>query len=97
MQNALIYYRQEKEEDIQNAIDYVNEVINKIEKNSLIKGVFVDSYNERTEFDNLINNSLDNIDLIYLNIDILDEFDENLLNQIARADRIQTKNIYEVE
>lgn len=91
MQNAVIYYCQSKEENSEISISYVNELIKDLEKQCAIKGVFVDNYNERTEFYNLINNSLDSIDLIYINNEVLDEFDRKLLEQVAKAEGIFIK------
>lgn len=88
MQNAMIYYCQSKGEDSKSSINYVDELIKELEQHYLIKGVFIDNYNERSEFYTLINNSLSTIDLIYIYNNVLDEFDQKLLDQVAKTENI---------
>lgn len=88
MKNALIYHRSKKYETNEDSITYVKNLIKQLKQHYVIRGVFVDSYNDRSEFYNLINGSLGSIDVVFINNSLIDEFDRKLLDELARAEGI---------
>jgi hypothetical protein len=57
-----------------------------MEENHNIRGVFLETFNDRSELANLINSNLAKIDLLYLNNPIADEFYHRLLHEISRTE-----------
>ncbi|GLB58646.1 hypothetical protein [Cytobacillus sp. NCCP-133] len=93
MANVVIYYNCEQGESTEQAVLRVNELIQFLETHHIIKGVFLDIYNEGTELMELLNSPLSEIDMIYINKDIDNEFDKALIIQLSRAEQFEIKYI----
>lgn len=89
MANVAIYYRLNKVESIKVVVDYIKKLIRKLEDQHVIKGVFIDQHNDRNEFNKLISSPLSQIEFIYLNERIEDEFDNQLLNELFRGEQFK--------
>ena len=87
--NVAIYYQQLKEEDLAQAVDNVIRLIQQLETLHVIKGVFLDNFNESTELMDLLNSPLSEIDIIYINKPIINEFDNALISQLSRTEKFQ--------
>ncbi|GGC97666.1 hypothetical protein GCM10007216_30560 [Thalassobacillus devorans] len=86
MANVAIYYRLTKSEDTGQVIQFINEEIHKFDDQHLIKGVFVDDHKDRTQLNELVNQPLHEIDKLFINEEIDDEFDWKLLNELAKTE-----------
>ncbi|MEF2097314.1 hypothetical protein V3595_22095 [Bacillus sp. CFBP9009] len=84
MKNTVIYYQQKENEANEDSITYIDGVIKQLEKHYIIKGVFIDRYNDRSELYNFINTSPKDTVLIF-NSTPLDTFDQILLDEVART------------
>ncbi|PEZ76352.1 hypothetical protein [Bacillus sp. AFS017274] len=84
MKNTVIYYQQKENEANEESITYIEGLIKQLEKHYIIKGVFIDCYNDRSELYNFINTSPKNTVLIF-NSTPLDTFDQRLLDEVART------------
>jgi hypothetical protein len=87
--NVVIYYQQEENECIEKTIKNINSIIKKLEFQNKIKGVFIDRFGERLEFGELINSPISQIDYIFLNKPLEDDFDNQLLNELARTENFK--------
>lgn len=88
IKQTVIYYQQKKNEINEHSISLINSLIEQLEKQKyVIKGVFVDQYNDRSEFYSLINTSLKNIRIIFISSP-LDKFDQILLDEVARVSNL---------
>lgn len=86
MVNAVIYYHQNQDERFEQAVENINKLIKQIETQHVIKGVFLDSFNERNELVELINSPLSEIDYLFLNKIIEDEFDKQLISELSKTE-----------
>jgi hypothetical protein len=93
--NAAVYYQLTHEETIEQAIENVNKLIHCLESRYVIRGVFLDSFNERSELHELINSYIPKIDILYLNKPISDDFDHQLIYELARTDKFEIKYFFE--
>lgn len=94
MVNIIIYYCLNENETNNQAIEEIQKLISKLENKHIIKGVFIDSYNERHELTELLNSCLSNIDFLYLNKKIIDEFDFQLITELARNENFKIEYFY---
>lgn len=94
MANVAIYYRTAKEQDAIEVIEEIEKVIKVIKES--ITGVYVDSYNHNDEFSNLINQDLSEIEVLYINRKLEDEFDKKLINELARTFQFNIIYFYEM-
>ena len=92
-----IYYRQEEYENIDKSVKKVKKIIEKVEKTHNIIGVFLDSFNDRTEFNELLNSPMNELDILYVNHFFEDEFDRELLFQLSKAEQFAVHYIEEIE
>lgn len=83
MANVVIYYRKDESETPEHAVSRVNELIEKLETHHTIFGVFIDRYNESNELMELLDSPLEEIDYIYMNECINNEFDKELISQLS--------------
>jgi len=72
-----------KKQGSEEVIEEIKNAISTINKN--VTGVYIDSYNHIEEFSNLINQDLSEIEILYLNRNLEDEFDMKLINELART------------
>lgn len=89
MANIAIYYQKDPQELAEQAIQSVNEVIPKLETIHTVKGVFIDLYNENFELFELLNSRLEDIDIIYMNREIQDDFIKELISQLRRYQQFE--------
>lgn len=87
--NLAIYYKKDQNEDTEQAIVRVNKLIQSLETHHTVKGVFVDLFNESTELMDLLNSQLSEIDIIYINKPIDNEFDNELIYQLSRNEQFE--------
>ncbi|MGM0924043.1 MAG: hypothetical protein ACQEWW_23030 [Bacillota bacterium] len=92
MCKAVLYYRQKENENTDETIRDLNSLVKQLEHHYTIKGVYIDRFSSHDEFYNLMNSyQREDIDVIILKEPLNDEFDEILLNEIARTENIRLK------
>ena len=91
MSNVAIYYKQDEEESTEHAVHRLNQFIQSIETHNVVLGVFIDSFNQSSELMDLLNSPLSEIEVIYMNKPLDNEFDNELINQLSRAEQFQIK------
>ncbi|MED3653984.1 hypothetical protein P4489_06530 [Heyndrickxia sporothermodurans] len=91
MANVAIYYQKNKEESTEQAVLHVNELIQQLETHHVIKGVFLDTFNQSIELMELLNSPLSELDYIYLNKPLENEFDNELINQLTRTEQFEIR------
>ncbi|AMQ71490.1 MULTISPECIES: hypothetical protein [Bacillus] len=92
MEIAILYYRQNENESEDEAINNINILLKKyIQKNYNLKAVFFDYIDSRNEFYNLLNISLDDVDVIILPNELNDDFDNKLLSELSKSREIEIK------
>lgn len=89
MANAVIYYKLDQNESTEQAVPRVNELIEKLQTLHTVRGVFMDLSDSSNELMELLNLPLSEIDYIYLNKEIEDDFDMTLLSELSRTDHFQ--------
>jgi hypothetical protein len=89
--NVVIYYCADINESTDQAISNISSMVNKIERNHVLLGVFIDSFGKSTELMEFTTSSLEEIDILYLNKPIDNEFDSELILQLGRADHFKIK------
>jgi len=89
--NVAIYYQKNKEESTEQAVLHVNELIQQLETHHVIKGVFLDTFNQSIELMELLNSPLSELDYIYLNKPLENEFDNELINQLTRTEQFEIR------
>jgi DUF1009 family protein len=87
--NVVIYYNCGQGESIEKAVSRVNELIQYLETHHVIKGVFLDNFNDSNELMDLLNSPLTEIDIIYIDKPIDNEFDNELINQLSRTEQFE--------
>lgn len=95
MGNLVIYYQKKECENTDHAVQYVNELIDKLEKHHSVKGVFLDEYDSKSELIELFNSSLSLIDYVYIEESFNDNFDNDLINQLAKAENFKIKYFHQ--
>ncbi|MDG4655553.1 hypothetical protein P6P90_04785 [Ectobacillus antri] len=96
MENVVIYYQQKQNESTEKAIHYINTLIKKLENRFVIKGVYIDRFENRNEFVDLLQSPLSEIDYIYLEQEITDEFDKQMLNELSKAENFKIKYFHSI-
>jgi hypothetical protein len=94
--NVVIYYCADINESTDQAISNVYSMVNKIEKNHVLFGVFIDSFGNSTELMELTSSPLEEIDILFLNKPIENEFDSKLISQLSRTDHFKIKFFDEI-
>jgi len=89
--NVAIYYQKNKEESTEQAVLHVNELIQQLETHHVIKGIFLDTFNQSIELMELLNSPLSELDYIYLNKPLENEFDNELINQLTRTEKFEIR------
>lgn len=88
MINVLIYYEQENRDTANETIETVNKWVDYLEKNNCkVRGVFIDQSEEYTRLDEIINSSLDKVDILLVG-QIQNSFNRSLLLELARSEGI---------
>lgn len=90
MSNVAIYYKMTDSQHSDDVILEIKEVIRNIDRTVI--GVHIDTYNQSDKFSNLVNQDLSSLDTLYLNKELEDDFDNQLISEIARS--LQFKIIY---
>ena len=96
MIKTLIYYQSKKNENIDQIIEIINMKIKALEPSHVIKGVFIDGFEERKELNELLNVHLVSIDLLIVNKAVKDEFDRKLIIELARTEGFKIKLFSEI-
>ncbi|HDR7276606.1 TPA: hypothetical protein QCX06_004188 [Bacillus paranthracis] len=94
MENVVIYYQQKQNEPTEQAIHYINTLIKRLENHFFIKGVYIDQFENRNEFIDLLQSPLSEINYIYLEQEITDEFDKQMLNELSKTENFKIKYFY---
>lgn len=89
--NIAIYYQKNENESSEQVIILVKKLIQLLEVHHTIKGVFIDRNNESIELMDLINSRLTEIDYIYMNKPINNDFDKELINQLLLTEKFKIK------
>lgn len=89
--NIVIYYCLYNGESVTKSVESVNTLINQLETQHTIKGVYIDNFNESNQLHELLNSPLGEVDYFYLNKPLLDEFDSQLINQLSKAEHFKVK------
>ncbi|KON84840.1 hypothetical protein AF331_12570 [Rossellomorea marisflavi] len=89
MANVAIYYQQAEEENPDEAVLIVKELIKKIRDKHKIMKVFIDNFGEDFEFMELLNSPLLELDYIYINKPINNDFDRQLLDQLKKTEKFE--------
>jgi hypothetical protein len=89
--NVVIYYNKDYDESTEQAVLRVNELIQQIETLHVVKGVYIELLNQSSELMDLLNSPLSEIDIFYINKPIDNEFDNDLINQLSRAEQFEIK------
>jgi hypothetical protein len=96
VENVVIYYRLKKNEKIETVVEQINILIHQLEKHHLIKGVFIDEYEDRTEFNEMVSYPLSEIDYIVMGNLIEDEFDNLLINELSKSENFNIRRFKEI-
>lgn len=94
--NVAIYYQTNKEESTEQAVLHINELIKQLETHHVIKGVFLDTFNQSIELMELLNSPLSELDYIYLNKPLENEFDNVLIIQLTRTEQFEIRYFSQV-
>ncbi|WP_026691884.1 hypothetical protein [Peribacillus kribbensis] len=89
MANAVIYYKLDDNESTKQAVPRVNALIEQLQTPHVIRGVYIDLPGSSNELMELLNSSLTEIDIIYVNKEIEDEFDITLISELSRRDHFE--------
>lgn len=91
-----IYYKKSKNETAEQTVARINHLINFLEVQNEVKGVFIDVHNESAELIELLNSPLSEINYIYINKPIENEFDRELIKQLAESENFKLKYFNEI-
>lgn len=89
--NVAIYYQKDENESSEHAILDIKRLIQLLETHHSIKGVFIDRNKESIQLMDLLSSPLSEIDFVYINNPINNEFDKELLNQLSRNENFKIK------
>ncbi len=96
MVNIAIYYQKSEQETSEDAVNRINELIQVLEEQHKIKGVFIDRQVESNALMELLSSSLSEIECIYINKPFENEFDSELVHQLARTENFKIKYFDEI-
>lgn len=91
MGNAVIYYKMDFYEGTEQAVSRVSEWIEELQTHYTVKGVFIDLSDSSTELMELLNSQLSDIDIMYVNKEINDEFDSTLISELSRREHFEVR------
>lgn len=94
MANAVIYYKMSSNESIKQAVINVEILLDELKKDQNVVGVFVDQFNSSVELMDLLNSPLTELDCLYLNQKIDDEFDSILISELSKRDSFKVRLLY---
>ncbi len=72
-------------------VNRINELIQVLEEQYTIKGVFIDRQDESNALMKLLSSSLSEIECIYINKPLENEFDRELVHQLTRTENFKIK------
>lgn len=87
MTNVAIYYKMSSIQQSQKVIKEIKEKI--LDIDAVIVGVYVDNFDEDTNFNQMIAYNLSNIDYLYINKPLSDDFDRQLIKELSRANHFE--------
>ena len=87
MLNAVIYYKENKNASIDTVITHVQQQIESIEIEYIIKNVFIDTLENDLELERLIASLNDDIKIVFINTGIIQSspFNYQILKEICRT------------
>lgn len=94
--NIAIYYQKSEKETSEDAVNRIDELIQVLEEQHTIKGVFIDRQVESNALMELLSTILSEIEFIYINRPFENEFDSELVHQLARTENFNIKYFYEI-
>lgn len=83
MSNVAIYYSMNHSETSKEVIERIEKLISNI--NEKILGVYIDHPGSSDKFNVLINENIRELKVIYINVQIEDEFNLQLIHELART------------
>jgi len=87
MQKAVIYYRQKKNENEDSSIRNLKKIVKHLESITYkIYGVYIDIHEDQHQLNELLNSPLKEIDILYTNHSFDDDFDNQLIKQLSKAE-----------
>ncbi|MEH6949627.1 hypothetical protein V7068_21820 [Bacillus sp. JJ634] len=96
MKNLVVYYQLKQNESYDIAVENIESVINNLKAKYIIKGVFVDSFENQSELFELLQKPLSEIDYILMESEPADEFTWQLLNELSRTENFEVKYLRSV-
>ncbi|KYG28196.1 hypothetical protein AZF04_09860 [Alkalihalobacillus trypoxylicola] len=96
MVNIAIYYQKSEQETSEDSVNRINELIQVLEEPHTIKGVFIDRQVESNALIELLSSPLSQIEFIYINKPFKNEFDSELVHQLARTENFKIKYFDEI-
>ncbi|WP_404354874.1 hypothetical protein LG291_14560 [Cytobacillus firmus] len=91
MAKAVIYYKMNFYEGTEQAVSRVSKWIKELQTLYTVKGVFIDLSDSSTELMELLNSRLSDIDIMFINKDINDEFDSILISELSRREHFEVR------
>lgn len=91
-----IYYHKSEKETSELAVSRINELIQLLEVHHIIKGVFIDRHNEGIELMELLNSPVSELDYIYFNKPLENDFDRELVKQLLKTEHFRIKYFNEI-
>ncbi|MBY7144573.1 hypothetical protein KFZ56_16250 [Virgibacillus sp. NKC19-3] len=92
MVDVAIYYQLNKNEKQEKAIENINKLIKQLETHHVkIKEIFIDKYKSRDQLEELTNLPLSELDCIYINKIIDDEFDSSLIRELSKSEQFEVR------
>lgn len=96
MANVAIYYSSNYGENMEQAVLRINNLLTQLESTNVVLGVFIDTFNQSSELMELLSSPLSEIEYLYTNKPIINEFDKELLYQLSLREQFETKYFDEI-
>ncbi|SDC38049.1 hypothetical protein SAMN05421663_102250 [Terribacillus halophilus] len=96
MANAIVYYRLSPKEEINDAVATLKKSIKHFEDKFNILRVYFESPQDSNELLDLSNSSLELVDLLIVNSEIKDDFNNKLIVQLSKAYCFEVKFLSEL-
>lgn len=87
----MIYYKQKQNKSLEQTVLQINNLIKQLKCHHTILGVFIDTFDESFELIELLNRPLEEIDYMYINKPIEDEFNKELIRQLSKSEQFEVK------
>lgn len=91
MIRTAVYYQENDQDTIDNVVEYIKGIIEKLENNKerKITGVFIDVNNDNSEFLEMIDSYINQIDQVILLSPLEGEFEKELLYKLEDSGRVE--------